>query len=327
MDGCTEIIQDTGSCPYTYACAQPERMESSTDNFVMVFDLSSSSSSSSNDDMMMTERGRVRIGHDHEVITSVHFGETFSYATTFDQRDPFIVLQLEPEQPPAVLGELELDGFSSYLHPLDDFVPNKLIVGIGQNTTGTGLDQRNTGVMVTVFDVSNPAAPVAVASHMLENDDKIESYTNVAWDAKAVQYANGKLVLPVTMFDNGDWNEVDEDDSMQTTGEDNMDEELEVARGQDDNNKESIGGGFKGFFVLNVGPTGITEAFRINNVNTANTCHYCHGGLTDSRSILMDDGSLMTMFDESVQSTNMTTGETLWTMTVELEGVSKDCCW
>ncbi|CAB9498903.1 beta propeller domain protein [Seminavis robusta] len=320
IDGCTQI--ETTGCPYTYTCAQSHQ-ESSTDNYIMVFDLASN-------DMMM-ERGRIRIGEDHEIITSVRFGETFSYATTFDQRDPFYVLRLEPEQPPAILGELKLDGFSRYLHPLEDFEDNKLLVGIGQNSTGTGFDQRNTGVMITVFDVTDPAAPVAVASHMLENDDKIESYTHAAWDAKAVQYANGKLVLPVTMYHNGEWDAADEDDSLQG-GDVNMDDfvdeedqDLAVERTHEDD--KSMGGNFNGFFVFNVGPGGISEALRIDNAMVAGACHYCDGGLTDSRSIVMDDGSLMTMFDDSVQSTNMTTGETLWSMSVELEGVSKDCCW
>jgi hypothetical protein len=41
----------------------------------------------------------------------------------------------------------------------------------------------------------------------------------------------------------------------------------------------------------------------------------------------MDDGSLITMNDDAIQSTNLTTEETLWTLNVELDGVAKDCCW
>jgi uncharacterized secreted protein with C-terminal beta-propeller domain len=122
----------------------------------------------------------------------VRFGETFSYATTFDLRDPFYVLSLVPGHPPAVVGELKLIGFSSYLLLLDD-TNGQLLVGIDQNVTGRGLDQHNTGVMVTLFDVSKPANPVVVASLMLANDDSVDSNSNAEWDPRQVDLARFRV--------------------------------------------------------------------------------------------------------------------------------------
>jgi len=71
---CRNVIK-TG-CPYAFTCADKEGTEedkSSTDNCIVVFDLSQPGP--------MKEIGRVRIGEPHEVITSVHFGDDFSYAT------------------------------------------------------------------------------------------------------------------------------------------------------------------------------------------------------------------------------------------------------
>jgi Beta propeller domain len=318
--GCTQL-QTTG-CPSVYTCANAEQEqyqeeESSTENHVIVYDLSEPG--------QMKERGRVRIGKAHQAITAMRFGETFSYATTFDRREHFYVLSLVPGQPPAVVGELELNGFSGYLHPLED-TNGQLLVGIGQNVTGRGLDQLNTAVMITLFNVSNPTNPKVVASLMLENDDTIASNTNAEWDPRSVQYANGKLILPVTMYHNGGWVEGEDDWFPQETNidvDDFVEDQEQVSRG----GTPATGKDFEGFFVLDVGTGGIREAFRVNHARSTEACHYCNVGLTNPRSILMDDGSLITMYDDAIQSTNMTTGETLWNLNVELEGVAKDCCW
>ena len=80
IDGCRNVIK-TG-CPFEYTCGEnntnvDEASISSTDNYIIVLDISQPGD--------MAEIGRVRIGEPHEVITAVKFGETFSYAMTFDQ--------------------------------------------------------------------------------------------------------------------------------------------------------------------------------------------------------------------------------------------------
>ena len=53
-------------------------------------------------------------------------------------------------------GELKIPGFSSYLHPLRD----NQILGVGQ---------ENGKVKLSLFDVSNPSAPLELAKYNLDD--------------------------------------------------------------------------------------------------------------------------------------------------------------
>ncbi len=44
-------------------------------------------------------------------------GDT-GYVVTFKQVDPLYTLDLSDPARPAVIGEIEVSGFSSYLHPI-----------------------------------------------------------------------------------------------------------------------------------------------------------------------------------------------------------------
>ena len=74
------------------------------------------------------------------------------YLVTFRQTDPLFTLDLSDPFKPRVVGELKINGFSSYIHPMGD----DLLLTIGQDANDQG---RVTGVHLQVFDVSNPARP------------------------------------------------------------------------------------------------------------------------------------------------------------------------
>jgi hypothetical protein len=71
---------------------------------------------------------------------------------TFRQIDPLYTLDLSAPTAPRVAGELELPGYSAYLHPVGD----GLLLGIGQEATADG---RAQGTQVSLFDVSDLAHP------------------------------------------------------------------------------------------------------------------------------------------------------------------------
>jgi uncharacterized secreted protein with C-terminal beta-propeller domain len=83
------------------------------------------------------------------------------YVVTFRQVDPLYTLDLSDPAQPKVLGQLELPGYSSYLHP----VSSSLLLGIGQNVD----PQTNepSGTQVSLFDVSDPAHPSRLAQASL----------------------------------------------------------------------------------------------------------------------------------------------------------------
>jgi len=57
-----------------------------------------------------------------ERIYSVRFMQNRAYMVTFKQIDPLFVIDLKDPTNPKVLGELKIPGFSSYLHPYDNYV-------------------------------------------------------------------------------------------------------------------------------------------------------------------------------------------------------------
>ncbi len=73
------------------------------------------------------------------------------YLVTFQQIDPFFVIDVSDATQPEVLGELKMPGYSTYLHPYDD----THIIGLGQATEE--LEQgrvRNGGLKVDLYEVN-----------------------------------------------------------------------------------------------------------------------------------------------------------------------------
>ena len=84
-----------------------------------------------------------------EDIFAVRFLGDVGYVVTFERTDPLYTIDLSDPAAPQVTGELEIPGYSAYLHPLGD---GKLL-GVGQDATTDG---RTTGTQVSLFDVSRP---------------------------------------------------------------------------------------------------------------------------------------------------------------------------
>ncbi|MFA5107359.1 MAG: beta-propeller domain-containing protein [Patescibacteria group bacterium] len=126
------------------------------------------SSQSANDiyilDSNLNKIGQIQDLGVTETVQSARFVGNRGYLVTFRQTDPFFVLDLTNPTAPKMTGELKLPGFSSYLHPLTD----TLILGVGQDNWKTKL---------TLFDVTNAAKPVELATAPL-TDDWSEAQTN-----------------------------------------------------------------------------------------------------------------------------------------------------
>lgn len=63
-----------------------------------------------------------------------------------------------------MLGQLEVTGFSDYLHPYGE----NLLLGIGYETDPD--TSRTLGVKLTMFDISNPTELTVVDSVVLDGD-------------------------------------------------------------------------------------------------------------------------------------------------------------
>ncbi|MFC6089128.1 beta-propeller domain-containing protein [Saccharothrix lopnurensis] len=120
-----------------------------------------------------------------EQIYSVRFAGPVGYVVTFRQVDPLYTLDLSDPADPRRVGELKITGYSAYLHPAGD----GRLIGVGQEATARG---RTTGTQVSLFDVSDPAAPAKVAGHHLPG-----AYSEVEFDPHAFLFWDDLVVLPV----------------------------------------------------------------------------------------------------------------------------------
>lgn len=93
-----------------------------------------------------------------ETIYSTRFVGDIAYVVTFRQMDPLFAVDLKDPTHPTLLGELEIPGFSDYMHPMGD---DHLL------TIGRDIDpvtQTDRGLLLQIFDVSEPANPVQAFS-------------------------------------------------------------------------------------------------------------------------------------------------------------------
>jgi uncharacterized secreted protein with C-terminal beta-propeller domain len=90
------------------------------------------------------------LGKPNERVYGTRFVGDKLYAVTFRQVDPLYIVDLSNKADPRITGELELPGFSDYLHPL----PNGLLLGFGRDATAEGFFQ---GMQMSLFDVTGAA--------------------------------------------------------------------------------------------------------------------------------------------------------------------------
>ncbi len=85
-----------------------------------------------------------------ESIFSARFMDDRLYLVTFQQIDPFFVIDLSTDTP-KILGELKIPGFSNYLHPYDE----EYIIGIGRDTKEIGEGRvQQLGIKIALFNAS-----------------------------------------------------------------------------------------------------------------------------------------------------------------------------
>ncbi|HEY0962057.1 MAG TPA: beta-propeller domain-containing protein [Pseudomonadales bacterium] len=149
------------------------------------------------------------IGKPGEQLYAARFVGDRAYLVTFRLTDPLYVVDLSAQEKPKLAGELEIDGYSEYLHPVSD----TLLLGIGKDAiavTGTGDNFGGRGgafyqgVKLALFDVSDPANPREIDSKIL---GKRGTESDVLYDHHAFSFlpAQGdepaRFAIPVQLHD------------------------------------------------------------------------------------------------------------------------------
>ncbi len=130
------------------------------------------------------------IGKPNELLYGVRFLGDTAYAVTFEQIDPLYAIDLSNPTDPFIAGELEVTGFSDFLHPVTD----GLLLGLGRGANG--------GVKLELFDVSNIAQPLSRGSATIGGPG---SYSEARYDRHAFTYQvdiNGidRFTIPASVF-------------------------------------------------------------------------------------------------------------------------------
>jgi len=117
------------------------------------------------------------LGKEGETIQAVRFMGNKAYVVTFRTTDPLYTIDLSDPQAPKKMGELEVNGYSAYLHPIGE---DKLL-GIGQDADEEG---RRKGVKIELFDISDFENPSSLDSITLAKG----TYAEVEFNHKALAY-------------------------------------------------------------------------------------------------------------------------------------------
>jgi uncharacterized secreted protein with C-terminal beta-propeller domain len=148
------------------------------------------------------------IGKAGERLYAVRFVGPRGYLVTFRVTDPLYILDLSDPENPAQLGELHIDGYSDYLHPIGD----NFLLGIGKDavpdSTSDDLGGRGAwyqGVKLVLFDISDLANPREVAAQVI---GKRGTESDVLYDHHAFGFLPpvndgeaARLALPIRLHD------------------------------------------------------------------------------------------------------------------------------
>ena len=190
----------------------------------------------------------------NESIFASRFMGDRLYLVTFEQIDPFFVIDLSADTP-EILGELKIPGFSDYLHPFDD----DHVIGIGRDTTNDGGWVQETGVKISLFNVKDVSNPRVLDDIVIGDED---TYSEAGEDHRAFFFdrSRGVLSIPISA------------------------EDMDVLEHVTENAPISEGNYWDGFYVLDVDST---DGFRVKG--TITHTQYEYDGIDDSRTFYIGD--------------------------------------
>jgi len=146
--------------------------------------------------MNLTMVGKLENLASGENLHSARFMGDRCYLVTFKKTDPLFVIDLSEPTTPSVLGQLEIPGYSDYLHPYDE----THLIGVGKQTVEAeqGYFAWYQGVKISLFDVSDVTNPMQIANYTI-GDRGTDS--PILSDHKAFLFDRSKnlLVIPVSV--------------------------------------------------------------------------------------------------------------------------------
>ena len=134
----------------------------------------------------------------NEDIRSVRFDADRGYLVSFKKTDPLFVLDLSKAEAPAIVGELKIPGFSTYIHLLDA----GHLLALGYEADDQGTFAWFNGIQLQMFDVTSPTAPALMFKKVYGTRG---SSSSALTDHLGFTYLSdrGLLTLPMSICDGG----------------------------------------------------------------------------------------------------------------------------
>jgi len=239
-------------------------------------------------DVQMERVGFVdNLGKFGENIEAVRFMEDKGWVVTFLRTDPLYSMDLTNHTSPTIAGELEVTGYSNYLHPFDEEF--KKLIGVGQDADENG---RATGLQISLFDVDDLSNTFLIDRYSVNDDygqSQSSSSSQAQFEPKAFRFLYGtkKLIIPASI-------------RVRKTGD--------IL--------------FDGFNVYDVSEeNGITVSFNVSHGGSSKRPDCWYGSNNPPRS-LVHSGVLTTVKGHTVFGHNLITGQREWELTLPLDATT-----
>ncbi len=132
------------------------------------------------------------IAPDESIFSARFIGDRL-YLVTFQQIDPFFVIDLSSDTP-KILGELKIPGFSNYLHPYDE----EHVIGVGRDTKEIENGRvQQLGIKIALFNVADVNNP-KVADDVIIGDSSTQSEALYNHKAFFFDKSRGVLSIPIS---------------------------------------------------------------------------------------------------------------------------------
>ncbi|MCK5810432.1 MAG: beta-propeller domain-containing protein [Cocleimonas sp.] len=153
------------------------------------------------------------LGKPGEQIYATRFFGNRAYLVTFRTTDPLYILDLSDPADPFVVGELEISGYSDYLHPIGE----NLVLGIGKDAIPASTEQGDArgawyqGVKFSLIDVSNPANPYERYQQIIgkRGSNTAVSFSHHAFTSRLHSSGDLRVALPISVHINQSTSEND----------------------------------------------------------------------------------------------------------------------
>jgi uncharacterized secreted protein with C-terminal beta-propeller domain len=148
------------------------------------------------------------IGKPNEAVYAVRFDENRAYVVTFQATDPLTVIGLFDPADPQILGELEVNGFATYLKSVGAGI---YMLSVGQAADANG---QRTGVKVDLLDVTNAFHPQVLATETIGGrlttsdalfDPHAITLMSIPGSNPQLPDARLRVGVPITVYDGARW--------------------------------------------------------------------------------------------------------------------------